>query len=1076
MRWKVWLLLLPVLAVGAVIGMAYTYLASTDFERVRLEIEEALEERLGREVKIAGGFEVQVLPIPTVGIRQVSVANADWGSQPQMLEIDLLELQLGLVRLALGEIEIRQLMLYGARLWLENNSTGTYNWDFESRREDEPGDAELDVRAVEVRDFSVTYFNVDTGITRETVLDLLEVETPELDEKIQLQAIARLPDGARLRLDGGTSAIRQLLSTGGFEFDLRVRSDDDEIEIRGSILDQDFTDFSGTRLSLRGAGSDLQWLRAWLDFELPRVERYEFRAELRGEPGGLYVDQLISSIAGEGFNASLDGTVAALDRLEGFNLRLSSEGRTIRDLIPAWDWAWTETEQYQFRATLLGSSRVPQLEDLHLHASVPQADLTISGRIGDSRDMSDIALTGTFEAVGIGALVDVFLLPIPDVDRIVATMAISGHQAEMRVTDLDGTLYKGSSTGRLRGTIEDAYELSGVDMTFVLEGNDLRDLTSLLPDPLPVEVPQTKSYSAMGRVAGSQQKLSLVLDSATAQSDVLTLDVSGTVNDLLDVPDYSLLATVAGADLRDLSVPADWNLPPTDGFQVKTRISGTGDIVDVEVLDATVRGELADGQFSGRLEDVLHSRGFAMQGSVSGKDLAAVGAWVGAELPATESFSLSATAGGAWDAPVLRDIQGQVTASDLSVQLSGEIGNILGVEDFEIDIRGTAESLVPRLSLTGDVWRHLGKVETGFHISGGPQYYQLDFDRLAASGSRLSGSLNVRLKDGKVARIRGGINEGVVDIGPWLKNSAGDGTDSIGAGAQEASVSLFERTELDLDWLGALTVDFDLAGLTLTVGGEPIAVREGWLRIHDGVFDLDPLEASYRDAEVLAGVRLQKGRPARLDAWVETTQLDVGRLLRLSGIDESAEGLIDFGAQIETQGNSTHDMAAAANGRVALLMTEGSVRNQTAGLTWVRVLGDLLPWQQKDDEMVILCGIFDMPIVEGRGRLNVFVVDTPNMLMRGEGRLDFDTETVDVLLRPRPKKGKTFSHNVNIAVVGPLAAPAFRLQARDAGRKVASSIGKFVLLGPGGLLLSADTFKSTRHDCASTLEEVRQLN
>ena len=319
MRWKAWFLLAPVVLVGAVIGMAYTYLASTDFETVRLEIEEALEERLGREVKIAGGFEVRVLPIPTVGMRQVSVANADWGSQPQMLEIDLLELQLGLVRLALGEIEIRHLLLYGARLWLENSSAGTYNWDFESRRDDEPGDAELDVRGLEVRDFSVTYFNVDTGITRETVLDLLEVETPGLDEKIQLQAIARLPDGARLRLDGRTSVIRQLLSSGGFDFDLRVRSDDDAVEIRGSILDQDFTDFSGTRLSLRGAGSDLQWLRAWLDFELPSVERYEFRAELNGEADGLHVSELSSSMAGEGFNASLEGTVASLDRLEGFD-------------------------------------------------------------------------------------------------------------------------------------------------------------------------------------------------------------------------------------------------------------------------------------------------------------------------------------------------------------------------------------------------------------------------------------------------------------------------------------------------------------------------------------------------------------------------------------------------------------------------------------------------------------------------------------------------------------------------------------------------------------------------------------
>lgn len=1065
-RWFL-LLLLPLLLAALAAMAGYFYLSTQDFELVRVEIEEALEESLGREVRIAGAFEVGVLPVPTVGMREVSVANAAWGTRAQMLDVSLLEMRLALLPLLVREIQIRRLVLHDASLWLENNENGDHNWGFESRHDEQPGDAELKVSEVELRNLNVGFFNTDTGVTRTLQLDYFDIQAPAPDELLDVRVEGYLRDGRELRVDGRLSSIAALLSRTGFELDMHVELGDSIADVKGAFHDQDFTDFSGTELSIQGHGLAFNELKQWLDFDLPEARRHSYRAELRGGPDTLRLTELEGRVEGEGFSVSVEGSIGALVRLEDIDLRLQSEGRSINDLIPAWDWPWTRTDEYEFRARLIGSAQVPRLEDLYLRATVPRAELVFEGRIGDARDLDDIALTSSFQAQHIGGLKDVFRLPIPDVDSVDITMNIVGHASATRITRLEATLAEDSSTAKVSGSIDDLDTLSGMDMHFTVEGSDLDDLSDLLP----VTLPNASPYSASGRLEGNRHDLDLFIDRGEVRRASMALTFSGRVDDLLEVPKYDLPARLTGTSLVELGALYDWPLPETDAFWANGRFSGAGEVFDLESLDATVRARGIEANFTGRLPDFLNSLRIDLSGEVEGGNLANLGGLLGIEsqLPGSDSFSVSATAGGTWLAPVLTDVKGKLAKPGLSLQVSGQIGDILDLEDFDLEIQGQVESLGTLLALDGDAWRRLGKIQTRFHVSGGPRYFHFDFDDFDSTGSRLQGAVDLQLTGGRVTEIRGAFEDSLLDIRPWLPVEETETADDKPRGP------VFSEQSFDLGWLDLITVDFDLSGLTLVVATEPVEVEEGRLRLRNGVLDLDPFNATYRDATITGGLRLSSGATYTLDTFIETLNFDLGRLTRSAGIDDEAKGVIDVEARIEAEGRSPREMAASFNGRVAGLMTDGYLGQGRTGLTWLQVLSGLLPWTEQREDMIIECLAIDLPISYGKGHLNVFVLDTDAMLMRGEGDIDFGTEKIKVLFRPRPKRGRTFSHNVNVKVSGTLGNPKFGVQTRDTTRKVAASIGKFTLLGPGGLFLSTDTFRSTRHECAESLEQMREI-
>jgi uncharacterized protein involved in outer membrane biogenesis len=125
--YKIALIALGVLVTLLVVGASYlSTLVSPEKLSQRLIAE--VREATGRELAIAGPVRLGFFPKIAVSAEQVSFSNAAWAKSPQMASLDKVALEISLLPLLSGRIEVNSIQLAGLTLNLETNAKGDGNW------------------------------------------------------------------------------------------------------------------------------------------------------------------------------------------------------------------------------------------------------------------------------------------------------------------------------------------------------------------------------------------------------------------------------------------------------------------------------------------------------------------------------------------------------------------------------------------------------------------------------------------------------------------------------------------------------------------------------------------------------------------------------------------------------------------------------------------------------------------------------------------------------------------------------------------------------------------------------------
>ncbi len=116
-----------VLALGGVGG----WYAASFINPVKLTqlLSAAVKDATGRDLQISGPVNLNIFPSIGVQAEQVTLSNASWTSQSQMLSLKQVELKVKLLPLLVGNVEISSIYLVGLDAYLETNKSGQNNWD-----------------------------------------------------------------------------------------------------------------------------------------------------------------------------------------------------------------------------------------------------------------------------------------------------------------------------------------------------------------------------------------------------------------------------------------------------------------------------------------------------------------------------------------------------------------------------------------------------------------------------------------------------------------------------------------------------------------------------------------------------------------------------------------------------------------------------------------------------------------------------------------------------------------------------------------------------------------------------------
>lgn len=106
-----------------------------DINQYKGELIEAVENATGRDLQVGGDLNFGVSLVPTVVAEDVHFSNASWGSKPEMLSLNKFEVEVALLPLLSGNIQVNRLILLEPEILLETNKKGIGNWVFAAKKQ-----------------------------------------------------------------------------------------------------------------------------------------------------------------------------------------------------------------------------------------------------------------------------------------------------------------------------------------------------------------------------------------------------------------------------------------------------------------------------------------------------------------------------------------------------------------------------------------------------------------------------------------------------------------------------------------------------------------------------------------------------------------------------------------------------------------------------------------------------------------------------------------------------------------------------------------------------------------------------
>jgi len=247
-------------------------------------IEHPVSTLIGRQIHVGGRLTIHWGNPSRLVAEDVHVANAAWGSEPDMFSAHRLEIELYARTLLHGPTRIPLVSLDGAKLLLETSKTGEKNWDFGAKSATPKKRGEFpDLRHFAVSNSMLVYHNGVTGARDELGVDKFDLQEHDPKSPVTI-AFDGTFQKAPLRLSGQVGPIAELRNPQKpypIKFDGTL--DGIELVTDGTIAEP--LDFAGINLRLSLNGAKMAELGDMLGLPLPALPDFRSTAMLTGGNG-----------------------------------------------------------------------------------------------------------------------------------------------------------------------------------------------------------------------------------------------------------------------------------------------------------------------------------------------------------------------------------------------------------------------------------------------------------------------------------------------------------------------------------------------------------------------------------------------------------------------------------------------------------------------------------------------------------------------------------------------------------------------------------------------------------------------
>jgi AsmA family protein len=246
--------------------------------------------------------------------------------------------------------------------------------------------------------------------------------------------------------------------------------------------------------------------------------------------------------------------------------------------------------------------------------------------------------------------------------------------------------------------------------------------------------------------------------------------------------------------------------------------------------------------------------------------------------------------------------------------------------------------------------------------------------------------------------------------------------------------------------------------------------------IDDGVLNIDPFVVRLPEGAFKGSLHTDTRKPVAV-SQLELTVSDI-KLDQLKGKGDAPAplaGTLQARMHLEGEGNSVHDFAANAKGKIVAVLPHGEIRQAFAELTGINVakgLGLLLSGNQQRTE--IRCGLADFSVEQGDARLTQAKVDTDVVLMTGSGDVNFASEALNIDINGQPKHLHFVRLRTPITVRGTFKHPSIGISATKAIGQGGIAAALAALTPVAALLAFVDPGLAKNENCLALMQSANE--
>lgn len=267
-----------ILVVAIVVVVAFF-----DWNSLKDFVSDQVSEATGRPLAIQGDLEVDLSLTPRITAHQIRLANAPWGSKPEMLDVERLEFSLQLLELLRGRVVLPEIKVLQPRLLLEKNQEGEGNWKLDTQTESVPAQRTEfpKIGLLTLKEGKLSYRDRVAGT--DITMHVSSAMGAAKEQTVRLEGQGRF-EGEKLMLQvQGGSLLTLWDKDKPYPIDFKARIGEARATAKGIFAEP--LQLQGPKLTLSLQGPDLSKLFPLLGVALPETLPYRLAGHLirRGE-------------------------------------------------------------------------------------------------------------------------------------------------------------------------------------------------------------------------------------------------------------------------------------------------------------------------------------------------------------------------------------------------------------------------------------------------------------------------------------------------------------------------------------------------------------------------------------------------------------------------------------------------------------------------------------------------------------------------------------------------------------------------------------------------------------------------